>query len=153
MPSRRLRGFTVVELMACLAVAAILLKTAVPSLLDQVARARLQGALNELSIDLHYARSQAVRERRAITVSTTTSGNGYTLRNASATLKTVSLPVGVVLTPNLNIAFDALRGMADAATIEGGSSGTSASLRVTVNTLGRVQLCSPAASFVGYPEC
>lgn len=153
MPGRPLRGFTVIELMACLAVAAILLKTAVPALLDQVARARLQGALNELSIDLHYARSQAVRERRPVTLSTDAGGTGYTLRNASATLKTVVLPVGVTLTPNLNVAFDALRGMADAATLEGSSSATAASLRVTVNTLGRVQLCSPSGSFVGYPEC
>ena len=74
----RQRGFTLIELMVALAVAVVLMSTAVPSFFESTARARLQGAVNELAIDLQYARSQAVRERAAVALTVAADGASYT---------------------------------------------------------------------------
>lgn len=56
------RGFTLVELLAVLAVIAIGAAIAFPRLEGMVARARGRGALDQLSADLYLARTLAVRE-------------------------------------------------------------------------------------------
>ena len=149
----RQRGFTLVELMVVLAVAMVLLAVSVPSFFSTTARARLEGAVNELAIDLQYARSEAVRERAAVTLAVSANGGGYTITNATATIKTVSLPRGVALSPSATVAYDALRGMAAATSIDGTVSGLSGAVRVSTNALGRVLVCSPSGAVGGYPTC
>ena len=70
----RQRGLTLIELMVALAVAIVLMGVAVPSVFESTARARLAGAVNELVIDLQYARSQAVRERAAVALTVAADG-------------------------------------------------------------------------------
>ena len=149
----RPRGFTLIELMVALAVAVVLMSTAVPSFFESTARARLQGAVNELAIDLQYARSQAVRERAAVALTVAADGASYTITDANATLKTVTLPRGVTLTAGAAVNFDALRSLSAATLLDATVSGVTGSLRVNTNVLGRVQTCSLSTAFGGYPAC
>ena len=79
--SRR-RGFTLVELMVTLSVAAILLAIAAPSFDDAVGTSRLSGTVSELSSAVQLARSEAIRRNRRATLcrsddgSTCSSGAG-----------------------------------------------------------------------------
>ncbi len=153
------RGFTIIELMITVAVGAILIATAVPSFTESIARARLEGAVNELSVDLQYTRSEAIRRRTVAALTTDNAGTTYTLTYLDAstasnvTFKTVTLPINVTLTSNAAVQFSSLRGLAAAQTIEASSANTTSTLRVLTNATGRVQLCSPSASFGGYPSC
>ena len=149
----RQRGFTLIELMVALAVAVVLMSAAVPSFFESTASARLQAAVNELAINLQYARSQAVRERAAVALTVATDGASYTITDASATLKTVTLPRGVTLTAGATVSFDALRSLSAATLFDATVSGVSGGLRVNTNALGRVQLCSPSGAFGGYSAC
>lgn len=149
----RQRGFTLIELMVALAVAIVLLGVAVPSFLEATARARLQGAVNELAIDLQYARSQAVRERAAVALTVAADGASYTITDASATLKMVTLPSGVTLTASAAVSFDALRSLSAAMLFDATVNGVNGTLRVNTNALGRVQICSRSTAFGGYSVC
>lgn len=62
------RGFTLVELLVALAVAAILFGVAIPSFQGLLERQRSWTALNDLRSSLHQARELAVRERTPVTV-------------------------------------------------------------------------------------
>lgn len=67
--NRRLaQGFTLIELMVTLTIAAILLSLAVPSLAAFVQSARLRGSSNELASALMFARSEAIKRGHAVTV-------------------------------------------------------------------------------------
>ena len=61
MPRVRARGFTLIELMVTLAVAAVVLSMAVPSFQSVVNGNKLAGAANELIASLQVARMEAVR--------------------------------------------------------------------------------------------
>ena len=149
----RTRGFTLIELMVALAVAGVLMGLAVPSFFESTARARLQGAINELAIDLQYARSEAVRERAPVTLTVAASGASYTIANATRTLKAVTLPAGVSLTADATVSYDALRGMAQATVFNATITGVRGNLRVSTNAVGRVQVCTPSTAFGGYAAC
>lgn len=60
MRSRRVDGFTLLELLVTIAVAAVLLGIAIPSYRGMVQRNSLAAQVNDLVGDLNYARSQAV---------------------------------------------------------------------------------------------
>ncbi len=53
------QGFTVIELMLVVAVAAVLLTVAAPAMVDMILNNRMTSQANELLADLAYARSQA----------------------------------------------------------------------------------------------
>jgi type IV fimbrial biogenesis protein FimT len=149
----RQRGFTLIELMVALAVAAVLLTVAVPSFFESTARSRLEGVVNELAIDLQYARSEAVRERAPVVVLVVSNGASYTITNPTATLKTVTLPAGVTLTSGATVSYDALRGISQATTFTATASGLTPTIRVSTNALGRVQVCAPTGKFGSAPAC
>lgn len=149
----RQRGFTLIELMVVAAVAAILLSVSMPSFVQSTARARLSGTVNELAIDLQYARSEAVRERAPVVLRVSGDGASYTIVNPVATLKTVTLPAGVTLTPGAIVSYDAMRGISQATAFTAAAAGLEPTLRVSTNALGRVQVCAPAGGFGGSPAC
>lgn len=153
------RGFTIIELMITVTVAGILLAVAVPSFNATSARARLEGATNELSVDLQYARSEAIRRRTSAALTIDAAGTSYTLTYldpstaSNVNFKTVAMPGAVAMTANAAVQFTSLRGLAAARTIDITSTQTTATLRVLTNAAGRVQLCSPGATHPGYPTC
>ncbi|MFQ5936253.1 MAG: GspH/FimT family pseudopilin [Acidiferrobacterales bacterium] len=61
-------GFTLVELIITLVIAAILLAVAAPSMTSFILRDRLTTQANELVADLSYARSEAIKRGAPVTV-------------------------------------------------------------------------------------
>jgi len=108
----RLRGVTLPELLTAMSVVAILLAFGLPSLATMFAKVRLQGASAEFGTDLHYARSEALRQRRAVTVSTNDGGDGYDIVVDGVAVKTVSLPLGVTVTSSTAVSYDSMRALA-----------------------------------------
>jgi type IV fimbrial biogenesis protein FimT len=66
--SKRERGFTLLELMTALAVAAVLIAIGVPQLRDLTIQQRITGATQDLHIDLALARNEAVTRATNVTV-------------------------------------------------------------------------------------
>lgn len=149
----RARGVTLVELMVAVALFAILLTVAVPSFGNLISRMRLEGATQNLATDLQYARFEAIQRRTAVTLASDAGGTAYTVSAGATPLKTVSLPSSVQFSANVGIAFDPLRGLANAAVITASSSGSASQLRVATDVMGRVQICSPSGDFAGYGSC
>lgn len=78
------KGFSLIELMIALAVAAILLVAAGPSFRDAVRRNKVSGASNALLADITYARSEAINRGNIVSIcpssdqqTCTSSGKAY----------------------------------------------------------------------------
>ncbi len=85
-------GFTIIELMVTLAVAAILVALAAPSFRDMVANNRLSGSATELLGSLNLARGEAIKRNGLVTV-TATSGTtdwsgGWTVSAGGQVIRT-----------------------------------------------------------------
>jgi type IV fimbrial biogenesis protein FimT len=74
-PSVRMgAGFSLIELMTAIAVAAILMAIAVPSFTALINGSRLTSQANELVASLQYARSEAIRLNRKVTLCPSSDG-------------------------------------------------------------------------------
>lgn len=62
------RGFTLIELMVVVAIVAILAALAAPSLLGTIANATVARAVNSFIGDMRYARGEAMRRGKSVTV-------------------------------------------------------------------------------------
>lgn len=166
------RGFTLIELMAAVAIAGIVLTAAVPSLGRFVDEQRLSGAASDLASDLQFARAEAVLRRQGMRVSFgpacyvvhTGAADACPCNQAAPTrcegearaLKTVALDEGrrVSLQANVpSLRFDPVHGTASPmATLRlAGADGRV--IQHVVNVMGRVRSCSPQASVSGYRAC
>ncbi|MFP5344533.1 MAG: GspH/FimT family pseudopilin, partial [Gammaproteobacteria bacterium] len=67
-PARKFKGFTLVELMVSVAVLAILLAIGIPAFQSTLDKRRLTGAAEQLYADLQFARSEAIRQNKRVTV-------------------------------------------------------------------------------------
>lgn len=153
-------GLTLIELMVTVAVLVILLTLAIPASMDLFRRLRIEGVADELGTDLQYARSESIRRREDVTLVSNADGSAYTLTGVTSgtLLKAVTLPSGASLTGDVTIRFENLRGSATASmggvaaatgTIDVTASGSTATLRLAVDEVGRVTSCVAAGSFVG----
>lgn len=192
----RIRGFTLVELMITIAVLAILISLAAPSLSDTLDKRRIIGAAEAIYSQMQFARSEAIKSGRDIKLSYTSGttwcsgmreddgttcnctqtnptnsaacailGDGSTrvLKTLSVSnFENISLAVqdvnGVAATtPRLE--FDNVRatldtGAGDVRRVLVTSTQSARTIRVDVNLIGRVSMCSPSANYVaGYPTC
>ena len=151
----RCRGFTIIELMVAVVVVAILAVVAAPAFGEYFAAQRVKSAAEELLTDLQFARLESVQKNADITL--TMNSSGYTITRGAATVKTVTLVSGTTVSggSTMSAVFNAVRATAivnnGPVTIANG--GTSRTLRVDVNTMGRVNICSPGGSFKGYNAC
>jgi type IV fimbrial biogenesis protein FimT len=64
----RNRGFTLLELLVTVAVAAVLLGIGVPSFIDTVRNNQMAASANDLLAAMHLARTEAVKRRTPVTV-------------------------------------------------------------------------------------
>ena len=148
------RGFTLIELVMVVAVIGIIGVLAAPSLTPALASIKLRGAATEAYGDMQFARSEAVQRNLTVTVSF--SATGYQVTQGATVLKSVTLEGGNSLTGGsaMVAVFSPLR--ATAVVTNGpavfGSSGASGTARLTVNLLGRADLCS-ADGLTGVIAC
>lgn len=136
-----------------LVILGVLAAVVAPSFNATLARARLDGVVNELSVDLQYARSISIRRRAAVTLATAASGNAYTISVGTELLKSVMMPTGLALSGDRSVSFDPLRGTTSAVSLDVTSPVISSTLRVTTSAMGRIQLCSPYNSHSGHAAC
>jgi len=67
---KRMHGFTLLEMMMVVAIAAIVLLIGVPSFTDFIRNARMTSAANDFIAASHVARSEAIKRRDPVTVCT-----------------------------------------------------------------------------------
>jgi prepilin-type N-terminal cleavage/methylation domain-containing protein len=168
-------GFTIIELMTVMIVAAVLLALAIPSFRELIARNRLEGVTTEFVTDLQYARSEAVARNANVGLVTGAAGACYTIYqeanpvagscNCANTpactggpveIKTVGFGgTGISATASTTFLFEPVRGSLTGATTQADLSSTAGvgQLRAEVLAVGRVKACSPSATFRGYPSC
>lgn len=70
----RMRGFTLIEMLMTMAIAAILLTIGIPSFRYVTNSNRIAGELNGLLGDLQFARAEAIKEGRTVTVCVSSDG-------------------------------------------------------------------------------
>lgn len=81
-------GFTIIELLVAVAIAAILMALAAPSFNEFLAKRRVEGTTSELVTDIQFARSEAVSRNAPVRV---TFGNGcYVIHLASVAADTTT---------------------------------------------------------------
>lgn len=71
---KRVRGLSLVELMVTIFVMAILAVIAIPSFKSVMVRADVANAINSLSADMQFARGQAARQHRFVSICRSTTG-------------------------------------------------------------------------------
>ena len=97
------RGFTLLELLVVIAVAAILASIALPNFSSQIASSHAQSLMNQFASDVSWARSKAVASDETVTMNfnnpactwqTTTLINGTTTTFAAHTMSSSALASG-----------------------------------------------------------
>jgi prepilin-type N-terminal cleavage/methylation domain-containing protein len=173
------RGFTLIELMVVVALAAVVLALAAPSFTGTLARKRLEGIAEVFGTDLQYARSEAVARNLEVRLATGAGGACYTIYvfgggaggtcscNPAVTcttaapvpieLKTVALTgTGVALTASTTFPFEPLRGMLNPFNDQAVTFSSAAGpwqLTTAVNAVGRASTCSPSGTLKAYKPC
>ncbi len=74
----RQRGFTLVELMVVVAIVAIVAAIATPSWNNMVVSNRIRSAVNDFSLSMQFARSEALRQNFPVTLCPSTDGTSCT---------------------------------------------------------------------------
>jgi len=96
------RGFTIIELMVVVAIAAILAAIAVPSMQDMIVSARVRGASSDFYSALVQARSEAIKRRTTVTIepASTYWNAGWRVKIGTNTFATIeALPSTIAVLP------------------------------------------------------
>jgi type IV fimbrial biogenesis protein FimT len=165
MSSKREQGFTLLELMTALAVAAVLIAVGVPQLRDLTIQQRITGAAQDLHVDLALARNEAVTRATNVTVCPSTDlatctndgwGNGrltFIDANANGVVdvgelvvkQSQPLPMGLTAIPAVGFVTFNSRGQAAALTIgicESGYVGRN----IDIKSTGHASVVTPAVT-------
>lgn len=166
------RGFTLMEALTTLVVAAIVIGVGVPGMLSLMAKRRIEGAAAELQAQLQLMRSQAIKQNHNAYVSFSSSGSTwqYGLDDTApcnpATAGDCSVHgvpkvfnngawKGVELSQNFTnntVGFEPRRGMAlNTGTITLTSPG--GTVKLNINSMGHVAACSVGGAVSNFPSC
>jgi type IV fimbrial biogenesis protein FimT len=171
-------GFTLIETMVVVAIAGIVMTTAMPSFGNLIDTRRIDGVATQMASDLQFARSEAVSRNQAVRVSfkadANTGSTCYVIHTGSADqcqctaagpalcegdaqqIKTVALDSTqrVSLQANVgSVLFDPLHGTASPTATLRVTGPQNRAVHHTVNIMGRVRSCSPQAAISGYRAC
>lgn len=182
-PRSRTSGFTLIEMMVTIAVAAILLNLAAPSFQSMIERARVKSLAETIYSNLQFAKGEAlkgiqstagnvlvtfkndadpqcfgmIRGNIACDCSTNPSDCQIGDSERKITLTDTEFPGAFIAgSGDQTIQFDSIRGTATNSTIEVQSLRTSSlKLDVKISVLGRISICVPSggSSISGYQEC
>ena len=170
------RGLTLIEACITLAIASILVGTAVPSFIDSNKKRTLDGSAGELATDLYLARSEAVSRQQGVRVSFHAVASGSCLvihtgatadcgcdgggvaqcTNGAALVKSNYFPAshGVNVAANVaSMRFDQTNGTVSPTGTVRLTASTGPEVRHVVNIMGRVRTCSPGGLAKGYKAC
>jgi type IV fimbrial biogenesis protein FimT len=92
MENRNILGFTLIELLITVAVLTLLLTMAVPRIGSISANNRLSAEINQLTGELAYARTEAIKRGTAVTVTAANASNwaeGWTITAGGTTLRNI----------------------------------------------------------------
>ncbi|MCZ8094618.1 MAG: GspH/FimT family protein [Acidovorax sp.] len=100
-------GFTAIELMAALAILAILASLAAPSFTPLIERWRIRNVAEELTSTMYYARSEAIKSGGGIAIDATNGWNQgwkvtHTLSGTTKDLQTSMPPAKIGITQSNN---------------------------------------------------
>lgn len=170
------RGMSLVEITITTAVLAILAGSALPGLHGMLMQRALNGRAAELTTDLRYLRDEALARNEGLRISIQSGAGGscYVLHTGAAAgcdclaaegarcetdaqpIKRVFLPAGAAVQISANVKsmlFDPVHGTSTpAGSIEVRDS-QGRVVRHIVNSLGRVQSCTPKLGIPGYVAC
>ena len=170
------RGLTLIEACITLAIASILVGTAVPSFIDSNKKRMLDGSAGELATDLYLARSEAVARQQGVRVSFHAVAGGSCMvihtgatadcgcdgggvaqcTNGAALVKSNYFPAshGVNVAANVaSMRFDQTNGTVSPTGTVRLTASTGPEVRHVVNIMGRVRTCSPGGLAKGYKAC
>ncbi|WP_242470787.1 GspH/FimT family pseudopilin [Thiocystis violacea] len=166
---RPAKGLTLLELIVAIAILALLLAVAVPSMGTMIARNRLKAAAHAVAEDLQWTRSEAIKRNRVLQFSLDLDHWCYGVdepgalcdcRAPSGAARACSLKrVSGVDFPGvrLDATFTATRFEPRRATALNGSlaltSSQGSAIRVVLSRLGRVRLCTSSGDLPGYDSC
>lgn len=144
-------GFTLVELMFAIAIAAILISLAVPSFQNLLDRKRLVGAAESLYSHLQFAKSEAIKQSIAVPVVFADVGCTITLPQGDRVLAVPGNDFPGVTIGGLpqTITFDGQRGTANAPLALTLTSARGQTVSVDIIRTGRIKVCGGA----GYQGC
>lgn len=168
---KNMQGFTLLELLITLTVAAIILKMAIPSYFNFMDKQKLKAAAESIYSDIQYARSEALKQNQDMVVSfeTTqwcyginevggcdcTTGDNCQVNGVEKVTSSINLPdvalSNVTFTSN-NLTLDSARGTANSGELTL-TSDLGLQLKVQVNLLGRIKVCYPGTLVTGYKAC
>jgi type IV fimbrial biogenesis protein FimT len=97
-----MRGFTLIELMVVVALAAIIGSIAAPSFRELTINSRTRAAASALHESLWLARSEAIKRNRPVTFTLTTLEGGWTITPVNAPENVLHRQDGM---PNLELRF------------------------------------------------
>ncbi|HEY7322653.1 MAG TPA: GspH/FimT family pseudopilin [Candidatus Binatia bacterium] len=135
-------GYSLIELVVTLALAAILAAIALPSWNQLLPAYQLDSSVRQFQSELHNIKMRAATENVAFQLVYANGATGYTIQRGSALLTTKPLPAGVVVTNGGTIAFSP-RGTASANRIRLRSANGMCK-QVVVSATGRIRICKPS---------
>ncbi len=171
------RGFSMVELLCCVSIAAVVLGSAVPPLVDLGRSQRLRSAAAELQTDIHFARTASMQRSQPVRLSWQAMPDGgacYVVhsgdagqcscgaepsavcRDGAQALRTVVLPPRDAISfgaATRSVLFDSRRGTVTPTATFKLADGGGRALHLVVNIMGRVRGCSPDGKLVGVKRC
>jgi type IV fimbrial biogenesis protein FimT len=73
-PAPAQRGFTMIELMVTVSIAAIMMTVAIPSFVELIRNSRLTTQANDFVLSLMYAKSEAIKRNQSVVVCSSADG-------------------------------------------------------------------------------